>query len=65
LRKSKMDFHTLMRQASNIVLSKRYDDCTSDRLNYRYTVGILLVFAIINTNRLYAEQIRCWVKFFT
>ncbi|CAF0853735.1 unnamed protein product [Rotaria sp. Silwood1] len=61
-----MDFHTLMRQASNIVLSKRYDDCTSDRLNYRYTVGILLVFAIINTNRLYAEQIRCWVPaFFT
>ncbi|CAF2619739.1 unnamed protein product [Rotaria sp. Silwood2] len=56
-----MDIHSLMHQASYMMLGRRKDDCTSDRLNYRHTVRILLVFAIINTNRLYAEQIRCWV----
>jgi hypothetical protein len=34
----------------------------SDRLNYRYTVAILVIFAIINMNRLYTDQIKCWVK---
>ncbi|CAF0822489.1 unnamed protein product [Rotaria sordida] len=61
-----MDFHSLMGQASSMILGKRNDDSTSDRLNYRYTVGILVVFAIINMNRLYTDQIKCWVPaFFT
>ena len=57
-----MDFSSLMGRASTMMLGKRNDDRMSDRLNYRYTVGILVVFAIINMNRLYTDQIRCWVK---
>ena len=59
-----MDFHSLMGQASTMMLSKRNDDSTSDRLNYRFTVGILVVFAIINMNRLYTDQIKCWVRLY-
>ena len=59
--KVKMDFHSLMGQASTMMSGKRNDDNTSDRLNYRYTVGILVVLAIINMNRLYTDQIKCWV----
>ncbi|CAF3176859.1 unnamed protein product [Rotaria socialis] len=61
-----MDFHSLMGQASNMMLGKRNDDSLSDRLNYRYSVSILIVLAIINMNRLYTDQIKCWVPaFFT
>ncbi|CAF4370909.1 unnamed protein product, partial [Rotaria magnacalcarata] len=61
-----MDFHSLMGQASNVMFGKRNDDSLSDRLNYRYTVTILIVLAIINMNRLYTDQIKCWVPaFFT
>ncbi|CAF3580559.1 unnamed protein product, partial [Rotaria socialis] len=55
-----MDFHSLMGQASNMMLGKRNDDSLSDRLNYRYSVSILIVLAIINMNRLYTDQIKCW-----
>jgi hypothetical protein len=57
-----MDFHSLMGRASTMMSGKRNDDSVPDRLIYRYTVGILVVFAIINMNRLYTDQIRCWVK---
>lgn len=59
-----MDFNSLMGRASTMMSGKRNDDGMTDRLNYRYTVGILVVFAIINMNRLYTDQIRCWVKNF-
>jgi hypothetical protein len=57
-----MDFHSLMGRASTMMSGKRNDDGLSDRLNYRYTVAILIAFAIINMNRLYTDQIKCWVK---
>jgi hypothetical protein len=57
-----MDFHSLMGRASTMMSGKRNDDGMADRLNYRYTVGILVVFAIINMNRLYTDQIKCWVR---
>ncbi len=57
-----MDFHSLVGRASTMMSGKRNDDGVCDRLIYRYTVGILVVFAIINMNRLYTDQIRCWVK---
>jgi len=53
-----------MGRASTMMSGKRNDDGMTDRLNYRYTVGILVVFAIINMNRLYTDQIRCWVRTF-
>ena len=56
-----MDFHSLMGRASSMMTGKRNDDGAADRLIYRYTVAILAVFAIINMNRLYTDQIRCWV----
>jgi hypothetical protein len=59
---NKMDFHSLMGRASTMMLGKRNDDDMADRLNYRYTAGILVAFAIFNMNRLYTYQIRCWVK---
>ncbi len=59
-----MDFHSLMGRASTMMSGKRNDDGMTDRLNYRYTVGILVVFAIINLNRLYTYQVRCWVTTF-
>ena len=57
-----MDFHSLMGEASAMILGKRNDDTVCDRLNYQYTVGILVVFAVIYMNRLYTDQIKCWVK---
>ncbi|CAF1417700.1 unnamed protein product [Adineta ricciae] len=61
-----MDIHSLMGRASTMMSGKRNDDSMSDRLNYRYTVAILVIFAIINMNRLYTDQIKCWVPaFFT
>jgi Ca2+/Na+ antiporter len=56
-----MDIHSLMGRASTMMSGKRNDDSMSDRLNYRYTVAILVIFAIINMNRLYTDQIKCWV----
>ena len=45
-----------------MMTGKRNDDGIADRLNYRYTVAILVAFAIINMNRLYTDQIKCWVR---
>lgn len=59
-----MDFHSLMGRASTMFTGKRNDDGISDRLNYRYTVVILVVLAFINMNRLYTDEIKCWVKYF-
>ncbi len=57
-----MDIHSLMGRASTMMSGKRNDDSMTDRLNYRYTVAILVIFAIINMNRLYTDQIKCWVN---
>ena len=38
----------------------RYDDDFADRMNYKYTVAILVIFAIIVTNRQFGQkQIHC------
>ena len=57
-----MDFQSLMGRAAIVLSGKRNDDGMSERLNYQYTVGILVLFAIINMNRLYTDEIKCWVK---
>jgi hypothetical protein len=42
------------------------DDVFIDRLNHKYTVTMILVFAgIITTQQYYGSPISCWVKYFT
>lgn len=43
--------------------TSRCDDSVGDRLSYRYTTAILVVFAVIVSNReLTKKRIQCWVK---
>ena len=38
------------------------DDDFADRINYKYTVAVLVIFAIIVTNRQFGtKQIHCWI----
>ncbi len=46
----------LARLQYSTIFSHRNDDDFADRLNYRYTVAILIVFAIIVTNRQFSES---------
>ncbi len=42
------------------------DDVFIDRLNHKYTVTMILVFAaIITTQQYFGSPISCWVKYFT
>jgi hypothetical protein len=53
----------IIKLASKIksMYTKNTNDDFSDRLNYRYTVGILILFSIILTTRQYgSEVIKCW-----
>ncbi|CAF0883770.1 unnamed protein product [Rotaria sordida] len=47
--------------------TSRSDDSTGDRLSYRYTCAILIVFTVIVSNREFTmKRIQCWVPaFFT
>ncbi|CAF3749702.1 unnamed protein product [Rotaria socialis] len=57
-----MDLLGLIRRLPEIVVYNKFDDDLCDRLNYSHTVAILIVFAIIVTNRQFSEnQIKCWV----
>lgn len=41
---------------------ERNDDDFADRINYKYTVAVLIIFAIIVTNRQFGtKQIHCWI----
>jgi hypothetical protein len=43
--------------------SIKNDDVFIDRLNHRYTVSMILVFAsIITTQQYFGSPIACWVK---
>ena len=45
--------------------SARNDDVFVDRLNHKYTVSMIIVFAVIvTTNQYFAESIQCWVDSF-
>ena len=57
-----MDVLTLVNRLSSSIFGGKSDDDFSDRLNYRYTVGLLILFSIILTTRQYgSEVIKCWV----
>ena len=45
--------------------SARNDDVFIDRLNHRYTVTMILVFAgIVTTQQYFGSPISCWVNIF-
>ncbi|CAF0715290.1 unnamed protein product [Brachionus calyciflorus] len=57
-----MDVLTLANRVNGAIFGVSSDDDFSDRLNYRYTVGLLVLFSIILTSRQYSsEVIKCWV----
>jgi hypothetical protein len=42
------------------------DDVFIDRLNHKYTVTMILIFAVIvTTTQYFGKPISCWVKYFT
>jgi len=60
-----MDIAALIRRLPEIITYRKADDDLFDRLNYSHTVAILIVFAIIVTNRQFSpNQIKCWVRIF-
>jgi hypothetical protein len=43
--------------------TSRCDDSTGDRLSYRFTCALLIVFTVIVSNREFTmKRIQCWVK---
>ena len=57
-----MDVISLANRLPQMVFGTKSDDDFSDRLNYRYTVALLILFSIILTTRQYgSEVIKCWV----
>jgi innexin len=60
----KMDILALSRRIPFLGLlgNSAVDDDFSDRLNYKYTVGILVMFGFVVTNKHFGhKQIQCWV----
>lgn len=57
-----MDILGLATRIPTMIFGAKSDDDFSDRLNYRYTVALLVLFSIILTTRQYgSEVIKCWV----
>ena len=56
-----MDILKISSRLNQNVFGEKTDDDFSDRLNYRYTVALLVFFSVILTTRQYSsEVIRCW-----
>jgi hypothetical protein len=57
-----MDVLALANRLPSIIFGSKSDDDFSDRLNYRYTVALLVIFSVIITTRQFgSEVIKCWV----
>ena len=52
-----MDVLTIANRLTTSVFGTKSDDDFSDRLNYRYTVGLLILFSIIISGRLYGSEV--------
>ncbi len=52
-----MDILKLTSGLSNDVFGAKSDDDFSDRLNYRYTVALLMFFTLILTTRQYSSEV--------
>ena len=56
-----MDVLTLANRLSTNIFGSKSDDDFSDRLNYRYTVALLILFSIILTTRQYGSEVIKWL----
>ena len=56
IRRKQMDVLTLANRLSTNIFGSKSDDDFSDRLNYRYTVAILILFSIILNARQYGSS---------
>ena len=52
-----MDVLVIASRVPQILASTKCDDDFSDRLNYRYTVALLLLFSIIVISRQYGSAV--------
>ena len=52
-----MDVLALANRLSTSIFGGKSDDDFSDRLNYRYTVGLLILFSIILTTRQFGSEV--------
>ena len=58
-----MDVLGLTTKLPILLFGSNSDDDFSDRLNYRYTVALLLLFAVILTTRQYASDVIIQIGF--
>lgn len=52
-----MDIISLSSRLPQMVLGSKSDDDFSDRLNYKYTVGLLILFSVIIQARLFGSEV--------
>lgn len=52
-----MDVLKIANRLPNLVFDTKSDDDFSDRLNYKYTVALLVLFSIILTTRQYGSEV--------
>ena len=52
-----MDVIALANRIPSMIFGSNSDDDFSDRLNYRYTVALLLLFAVIITTRQFGSEV--------
>ena len=49
----------------SVIFNSPSDDDFSDRLNYMYTVALLIVFSIVLTTRSYGSEVKRSIHLFT
>ena len=53
-----MDVLFIASRVPQVLISSKNDDDFSDRLNYRYTVALLLLFSVVVVTRQYGNAVR-------
>ena len=57
-----MDVIGLANRLPTMIFGSKSDDDLSDRVNYRYTVALLLLFALVITTRQFGSEV-CFFLF--
>jgi hypothetical protein len=52
-----MDVFFIASRVPQVLISTKNDDDFSDRLNYRYTVALLLLFSVVVVTRQYGSAV--------